>query len=200
MRKISISTELNPHFIGMWNINDNNLCKNIIKFFEENSELHRKGKAGDHVNDKVKKTTDITINPNNLFEKKYNIFNTYFEYLHKCFLDYREDFPYLKDFLKKITIGPFNLQKYLPGDHFSAIHCERTDLQSLHRIFAWMTYLNDVSETDGGSTDFNYYKVKVQPECGKTLIWPAEWTHAHAGSILKKGKKYIITGWINFKN
>ena len=34
MRKISISTELNPHFIGMWNINDNNLCKNIIKFFE----------------------------------------------------------------------------------------------------------------------------------------------------------------------
>ena len=200
MRKISISTELNPHFIGMWNINDNNLCKNIIKFFEENSKLHRKGKAGDHVNDKVKKTTDITINPNNLFEKKYNIFNTYFEYLHKCFLDYREDFPYLKDFLKKITIGPFNLQKYLPGDHFSAIHCERTDLQSLHRIFAWMTYLNDVSETDGGSTDFNYYKVKVQPECGKTLIWPAEWTHAHAGSILKKGKKYIITGWINFKN
>ena len=200
MKKISISTELNPHFIGMWNINDNNLCKNIINSFEENSELHRKGKAGDHVNDKVKKTTDITINPNNLSEKKYNIFNTYFEYLHKCFLDYREDFPYLKDFLKKITIGPFNLQKYLPGDHFSAIHCERTDLQSLHRIFAWMTYLNDVSETDGGSTDFNYYKVKVQPECGKTLIWPAEWTHAHAGSILKNGKKYIITGWINFKN
>ena len=200
MKKISISTDLNPHFIGMWNINDNKLCKNIINFFEKNPELHRKGKAGDHVNDKVKKTTDITINPNNLFEKKYNIFNTYFEYLHKCFLDYREDFPYLKDFLKKITIGPFNLQKYLPGDHFSAIHCERTDLQSLHRIFAWMTYLNDVSETDGGSTDFNYYKVKVQPECGKTLIWPAEWTHAHAGSILKNGKKYIITGWINFKN
>ena len=113
MKKISISTELNPHFIGMWNINDNNLCKNIINFFEENSELHRKGKAGDHVNDKVKKTTDITINPNNLSEKKYNIFNTYFEYLHKCFLDYREDFPYLKNFLKKITIGPFNLQKYL---------------------------------------------------------------------------------------
>ena len=171
-----------------------------INFFEKNPELHRKGKAGDHVNDKVKKTTDITINPNNLFEKKYNIFNTYFEYLHKCFLDYREDFPYLKDFLKKITIGPFNLQKYLPGDHFSAIHCERTDLQSLHRIFAWMTYLNDVSETDGGLTEFNYYKVKVQPECGKTLIWPAEWTHAHSGSILKNGKKYIITGWINFKN
>ena len=200
MKKISISTDLNPHFIGMWNINDNNLCKNIINFFEKNPELHRKGKAGDHVNDKVKKTTDITINPNNLFEKKYIIFNTYFEYLHKCFLDYREDFPYLKDFLKKITIGPFNLQKYLPGDHFSAIHCERTDLQSLHRIFAWMTYLNDVSETDGGLTEFNYYKVKVQPECGKTLIWPAEWTHAHSGSILKNGKKYIITGWINFKN
>ena len=32
----------------------------------------------------------------------------------------------------------------------------------------------------------------------KTLIWPAEWTHAHSGEILKFGKKYIITGWMCF--
>ena len=47
-----------------------------------------------------------------------------------------------------------------------------------------------------------YYKIK--PEIGKTLIWPAEWTHAHKGEILKSGIKYIITGWMhfpfNFKN
>ena len=40
--------------------------------------------------------------------------------------------------------------------------------------------------------------IKVKPEKGKTLIWPAEWTHAHTGSILKSGKKYIITGWMHF--
>ena len=35
-------------------------------------------------------------------------------------------------------------------------------------------------------------------EVGKTLIWPAEWTHAHMGDVLKSGTKYIITGWMHF--
>ena len=59
-----------------------------------------------------------------------------------------------------------------------------------------MSYLNDVD--DRGTTDFDYYGLKIKPEKGKTLIWPAEWTHAHTGSILKSGSKYIITGWFNF--
>ena len=56
--------------------------------------------------------------------------------------------------------------------------------------------VNDVD--DGGTTDFDYYKVKIKPEVGKTLIWPAEWTHAHTGSVLKSGSKYIVTGWMHF--
>ena len=59
-----------------------------------------------------------------------------------------------------------------------------------------MTYLNN--DDDSGTTNFEYYDIKVKPEIGKTLIWPAEWTHAHTGSILKSGTKYIITGWIQF--
>ena len=115
--------------------------------------------------------------------------------MHKCFLDYREDFPYLKDFLKKITIGPFNLQKYLPGDHFSAIHCERTDLQSLHRIFAWMTYLNTVNE--GGETYWVHQDKKIKPEKGLTVFWPADWTHVHHG-LTSPEEKMIATGWISY--
>ena len=76
------------------------------------------------------------------------------------------------------------------------IRDRRTSLQNLHRLFAWMTYLNDVD--DGGTTDFDYFGIKIKPEIGKTMIWPAEWTHAHTGSILKSGKKYIITGWMHF--
>ena len=199
MKRINLQTQKHPHFIGSWNIENDNLCKNIINFFEDNKDLQGKGSTGLGVDEKIKKSTDITINPNSLKEKKYNIFNDYFKDLNKCFLDYREQFSYLKTFVKKINIGPFNIQKYNSGDHFSQIHSERTDVTTLHRLFAWMTYLNDVDEDNGGTTDFDYYKIKVKPECGKTLIWPAEWTHAHAGSILKKGEKYIITGWIDFK-
>ena len=59
-----------------------------------------------------------------------------------------------------------------------------------------MTYLNDVPE--GGETEFPMFGLKVKPETGKTLIWPAEWTLAHLGSVVKNGKKYIITGWMHF--
>ena len=59
-----------------------------------------------------------------------------------------------------------------------------------------MTYLNDVQ--DGGETEFPMFGLKVNPEKGKTLIWPAEWTHAHLGAVVKKGNKYIITGWMHY--
>ena len=121
---------------------------------------------------------------------------SYLNSLNKCYQDYRETYPFLKKFITKVDLGYFNIQKYLPGGHFAELHSERTSLQNLHRLFAWMTYLNDVD--DGGTTDFDYFDIKVKPEKGKTLIWPAEWTHAHTGSILKSGKKYIITGWMHF--
>ena len=32
-----------PHFIGSWNIENNELCKEIINFFDENKVLQRTG-------------------------------------------------------------------------------------------------------------------------------------------------------------
>mgnify|MGYP001266690709 FL=1 len=200
MKKIILSGKTSPHFIGSWNISNDNLCNSIIKFFQNNSNLQKKGvTSGNTINEEVKKTTDITINPDSLKNKDYEVFVTYFNHLNECFLDYKDQYPFLKTFIKKIGIGPFNIQKYSKGDHFSRLHSERTSINNLQRLFAWMTYLNDVNEEDGGTTDFDYYKIKVKPEKGKTLIWPAEWTHAHYGSILKSGEKFIITGWIDFK-
>ena len=195
MKKIKVSNNSNPNFIGCWNIDNKELCKKIIDFFENSTELQSKGSTGGGVDENIKKTTDITIWPNKIKEKDYEIFNEYFKNLHECFNDYKEQYSFLKTFVKKIDIGPFNIQRYLAGDHFAKVHSERTSISTLHRLFAWMTYLNDVD--DGGTTDFDYYKIKIKPECGKTLIWPAEWTHAHTGSVLKSGKKYIITGWLH---
>lgn len=195
MKKIKISSKENPNFIGCWDIENKDLCKKIIEFFENSTELQTKGSTGGGIDENIKKTTDITIWPNKIKEKEYKIFNDYFKNLYDCFNDYKDQYSFLKTFVKKIDIGPFNVQRYLAGDHFSKVHSERTSISTLHRLFAWMTYLNDVD--DGGTTDFDYYKIKIKPECGKTLIWPAEWTHAHTGSVLKSGKKYIITGWLH---
>ena len=196
MKRLEIQNNQNPNFIGNWDIENNELCNQMIEFFEKNPDRQVKGQTAGGVNESVKKCTDITIRPEDLADKKFQIFNTYFENLFQCFNDYKEQYDFLKTFVKKLHIGPFNIQKYYPGDHFNKIHAERTDMSTIHRIFAWMTYLNDVE--DGGTTDFDYYKIKVKPKTGKTLIWPAEWTHAHKGSVLKGGEKYIITGWSHF--
>ena len=196
MKKIDITNNKNPNFIGAYNIENDSLCEKIVSFFEENKDLQSQGAVGDGVDEKIKKSTDITIYPNNLKEEKFFLFKDYLNSLNKCYQDYRETYPFLKKFITKVDLGYFNIQKYLPGGHFAELHSERTSLQNLHRLFAWMTYLNDVD--DGGTTDFDYFDIKIKPEKGKTLIWPAEWTHAHTGSILKSGKKYIITGWMHF--
>ena len=197
MKKILTDSNKSPNFIGSWNIENDKLCNEIIKFFEENKSMHRIGITTTGYDPKLKKTTDMVIQPSDLKNKKYSLFNSYFNLLKDCFLDYRNQYPFLKHkFFNRTHIGNFNVQKYNPGDHFSHLHSERVSLDSLHRLFAWMTYLNNVD--DGGTTNFEYYDIKVKPEIGKTLIWPAEWTHAHTGSILKSGTKYIITGWIQF--
>ena len=184
------------HFVGAWNIKNDNLCKEIIRFFDENKKLQKNGVTASGTNYTNKKTTDISINPNDLKNDKYKCFNSYIDELYKCFIDYQLQWPFLKKMIKDVDIGSFNVQKYSKGDHFSQIHTERTDLKTSNRLFAWMTYLDSVE--DGGTTNFLHYGIKIKPEIGKTLIWPAEWTHAHSGEILNSGEKHIITGWMNF--
>ena len=194
MKRINIKSSYR-HFIGSWNIENDDLCKEIINFFEDNKGLHEKGKSGTGVNLSVKNTTDISISPNDLKDIKFKCFNNYIAELHKCFIDYQKQWPFLKNFFQSVDIGGFNIQKYSPGGHFSKLHTEKFSIGTLHRIFAWMIYLNDVE--DGGETNFLHYDLKVKPEKGKMLIWPAEWTHAHSGEILNSGFKYIVTGWMH---
>ena len=195
MKRIEVGTQ-KPNFIGCWDIENKKLCNEIVSFFENNKELSKVGTTTLGKNIEAKKTTDITITPKDLKKSKFEIFKNYFKELHICYMDYQKQWPFVKSIFNTIDIGVFNIQKYNPGDHFSHLHCERTSLNSLHRLFAFMTYLNDVE--DGGKTNFDYYGIKVKPEIGKTLIWPAEWTHAHTGEVLKSGTKYIVTGWLHF--
>ena len=195
MKRINIKSQ-QTHFIGCWNLENEKLCNEIINFFERNKNLQKQGITGKGKNLNLKKTIDITFRPNDLKKPKFEILKQYINELHKCFLDYQNQWPFLKTMLKTVYVPSFNIQKYSRGDHFASLHSERTSIDTLHRLFAWMTYLNDVD--DGGQTNFSHYGIKIKPETGKTLIWPAEWTHAHTGEVLKSGKKYIVTGWIHF--
>ena len=43
MKRVEISSEKSPNFIGCWYIDDENISKGIIKFFENNQALQTKG-------------------------------------------------------------------------------------------------------------------------------------------------------------
>ena len=187
-----------PNFIGSWAIEPQSVCDELITYFEHNKRKQKQGEIGGGQNLETKNSIDMSISPKELLLPENKCFQNYFNTLFECYADYTEQWPFLKEFANELHIGRFNIQRYEKGQHFQKVHTERSSISTLHRLFAWMTYLNDVSTDDGGSTVFTHYGLEFQPKKGKTLIWPAEWTHAHKGSLLTGNSKYIITGWMHF--
>ena len=101
MDRLKIITNKNPNFIGSWKIENKKICEKIIDFFENNPKLQEQGQTSGGVDEKIKKTTDITIHPKDLEKKEYDIFNHYFKHLNECFNDYKEQYLFLKTFVKK---------------------------------------------------------------------------------------------------
>ena len=186
----------NPNFIGSWIIDPLSLCDDLINHFERNVSRQRMGITSGGQNLDVKDRLDISIHPKQLNEPGNEVFVIYMNSLFSCYKDYLTQWPPLKGIGERLEVGMFNLGRYNPGQHFQGIHSERSGLDTLHRVLAWMTYLNDVE--DGGETYFINYDLNIRPQKGLTIIWPADWTHAHKGNIVLDGSKYMITGWMNF--
>ena len=187
-------SSLSPNFIGSWEM-EPSICNQIISYYDNHQEKQKQGPtSGGNINLETKNRIDISLSPKELSLQSNEIFNEYFKKLFEFYKDYNDQWPFLASIVSNLEIGRFNIGRYLPGQHFQKVHTERSSLGSLHRFLAFMTYLNDV--TDGGSTYFSHYDLEIKPQKGLTIIWPAEWTHAHKGNIINSGSKYIITGWL----
>ena len=170
------------------------LCDNIIEFYnlhksksgrgESYSNIY--GKAKSIVDENIKDSYDLSIN--HFYGEP--PFEEYRILLQKCLENYIEKYDDVNS-LKKFNINePYNIQYYKPNGGYKIWHFEnagRTD-----RVFAFMTYLNDV---DDGGTEFKYQNLITPARKGLTLIWPANWTHTHRGQVSKTKEKYIVTGW-----
>jgi hypothetical protein len=172
---------------------DTELCKKIIEYFEEipNKFPGSSGKNADRivVDKKVKDSTDSLL--------RGPLLNTYIEELCKCIPEYKKKYVYCdKNQAAWSIYTRINIQRYLPGEGYHALHFERTSGvgTNAQRHLVFITYLNDV--TEGGETFFYYQNKKIQPRTGLTLIWPTDWTHTHCGFVSNTQTKYIVTGWI----
>lgn len=126
----------------------------------------------------------------------------YLHFLDGLFLDYAKNYKYIfftgDNYIRAST--PFNFQHYKPGKHYANWHPEQgpPEHNKMFRKAVFITYLNDVLE--GGETEFLYYKLRVKPKKGLTLIWPAGFTHVHRGFPAPNEEKLILTGWYVYKN
>ena len=177
------------NFIGQYNINED-LCDELIEF-HKTSPNKAKGKIGyGKIIPEMKASTDVEIEPGaNDLVKKYEI------ELQKCLNAYMIKYVWsTRDHPQFLIREKFNLQHYAPNEGYRRWHYEQyAHGHMLQRHLVFMTFLNTVM--DEGFTEFWYQRVMCQPVKGRTLIWPAGWTHTHHGIPSQTEEKYIITGW-----
>jgi hypothetical protein len=169
---------------------DASICDSIIKYFEDESTPKIVGHTAGGINKSYKDSTDATL--------KGELLEVYTNELNKCVDKYKEKWPNCNNIVDSWRICEgINIQKYDPGQGYKAVHCERSEGKNpvVQRFLVFMTYLNDVN--DSGETEFVHQGRRIKPVKGKTVIWPAEWTHAHRGIVSNSETKYIATGWIS---
>lgn len=185
-------------FIGGWYIS-HDICDKLIEWYHDNKKYQVDGvvynqnfEGGFAIDPSYKESTEIGISHEN---GDYPI-NQYRVWQQRVLDAYIREYPDSNNLLDAFNINEaFNLQHYAPTQGFKQLHAERTGVKMSKRVLVFMTYLNDVP---GGGTQFPSQSFTAPAEKGLTLIWPAEWTHAHVGQISPTNDKYIITGWYSF--
>ena len=160
--------------------------KQVVDTF--NTLTPQPGRTATGVDKSKKDSLDLTIVPNHCLKIQKEI-----EDIKNSYVEYYS----LNDFVPRLGITEhMNIQKYPLKGGFHKIHADRgygpTDST---RELVYMTFLNDVHS--GGETEFLFYRLKIQPVKGLTLIWPAGWTHIHRGIPSPTTEKMIFTGWFS---
>jgi hypothetical protein len=188
------------NFIQAYYLENIQICDDLIKFFKDNPLRQAPGASADPKTGKTKVMPDVKDSKDIWFlpDEPEPVWESYKAELVKCTNQYVETFPNSEQTARWGLVEYTNLQYYPPGGGYKSWHSERVCAISPYasRKLVFMTYLNDV--TDRGETEFAHQKIKVRPEKGLTLIWPADWTHFHRGIVSPSQEKYIITGWMNY--
>ena len=193
---------VNPDFIGIYdNAVSSYNCKKIIKWFDtepltRGTVMYSDGTGV--IDTRLKSDWEVddpykTILTNNTF-----LDIIIRDALIKYTSSYRESYPSVDIIDPWNVCDVYNIQKYDPGDGYHALHCESCNSATVHRVMAWMIYLNTV--TDEGGTYFSSYNKTLEAKEGRLVIWPAFFTHTHKGVVSKTQTKYIATGWHSYSS
>jgi len=186
------------NFIGEYQLEDTSVCDKLIEYFE-NSDRQAPGLMGrSTLNVDMKDSVDVSIHASEFEMVGNEAIIDYLIQMDKCLDMYVERYPECNEYGPWSITEGLIIQKYKPGQGYKCWHCERTSahIPTTSRHLVFMTYLNDV--TDEGGTEFKLQNKTYQPVKGKTLFWPADWTHTHRGIVSESQTKYVVSGWFNY--
>lgn len=186
------------NFVGVFkNAFTKEFCEQVIKQYEDMAESGHgqtrfvsENAARTWKDDTQVFADDIDYIPLRKATKEFNEL-----FWGKYFPIYEQEYSVLKD-SGRHTNYSFKIQKTKVGGGYHVWHYESANREISNRLLTWILYLNDVQE--GGETEFLYQHMRVKPEQGTLVIWPAAFTHTHRGNPPLSNEKYIVTGWTEF--
>ena len=164
-------------------------CQKVLNFFERVYDEGKSRTGGLKFFNKNRQKICATETLS--FAEDVEINELVYFFVRQAIDKYSNDYTFL-NVNKSWRLSPsYNIQRY-DGDKegYFSLHNEASGSYP-YRMLAWMVYLNDASS----GTEFPYQNITIQAKTGRTVIWPAAWTHPHRGVTPNQGLKYIATGW-----
>ena len=115
------------------------------------------------------------------------------ENVGKCMEAYTKTYIGLQG--ERLSSSTCKVQRTPPSGGYHVWHSEHGgDQGSMRRAAVWILYLS--THHGSGETEFLQQGIRVAPQAGRVVIWPASYTHPHRGNpVYGDADKYIATGW-----
>jgi hypothetical protein len=181
------------------------LCDRIWSFYYDNMELAKPGvtisglaKSPDgsrwkHTIDQQAFEQGSEFHP--LKQTREQIDEEIYQQLRPVITDYLERFTYLAE-APNITDTGYLWQMYRQNEGYYKEHVDGSNWvpKVYKRVGAILCYINTVEK--GGETAFRYQDLKVKPEKGGVVVFPATWTYPHQALVPTSSDKLIISSFL----
>jgi len=180
------------NYIGVYdNVVDENYCQQVIRRFEDIEDT-----SGFAYQDGKKQFQNGSLGrrDNSLFfcQVSKDFAKDIQGKVIDCFNQYKQEYVGLDG----MGLASFTCKVQRTGSSggYHVWHSEHAgDPGSMRRAAVWILYLT--SHEDSGETEFLQQGIRVKPQAGRVVIWPASFTHPHRGNPVYDSVKYIATGW-----
>ena len=173
-----------------------NFCQQLINLYECHPVATKHRNAGRILagnNYDIKQSEDFNITGHQDFAEEDKTLEIALKKLMHNYIRHLGSFNFAYEglFGGEYEDSGFQLQKTTPGGFYDWHH---DGTPEGNRRFTYLFYLNDVNHK--GETQFAN-GLKIKPETGKGLMFPANWEYVHRGIAPKDEIKYLCTGWIS---